>query len=1087
MDDTSAIQSEDNAERRDSTSGKNMEDAGSTVEASESDGEQEKSSKRRRTVPIAVEELEIGREMVKQARSGQILELAKALGNFLENSGYAPQKRLTNLEALVSQNEAHRITKQLGVNSSWDKKKEADSDDNEVDKEKPESKEDEKPAFQKETSVDKKNEGKKSEDKSEDGKNEKKDEKKDDEPGSEKLPEPKVNRISWAAWQKLRKNEREYEDETDSKKKKKMKKPVTYAIDVVADNNDLGIRIETGGFGALVSGRIRINSKLTMEAFNDATGLLLPTPCIMLHPFKPLFVHETAVRSHLAELEAQLRNNEEEVAKQEMEPSRSEGTERRTEQSAETSGATPSGGDVETQVGSSKPVRTPTLTNTEEKSKALKEKIDHYNCLIEFLNKDFSTELELAHKVADGLVEKIHFSHLWFLFRPGTVVYEPKPQDGRPAQAYQVLHVSGGRPKLDNRQSSGFMDFLMGRYASGNGFQGKVSPVTIDCMCLDFDGSNFRPIQISHEIPYYTGENAITDLKLYPLRYSKDVDAEEKRTQLITRGKKFVQLANVPAAHREYRGLTLDKDDKEEVDSRVIIDFANAASSIKEHEDTKGRKFGLGNPTASDYRETSELMPGSDYLENALWDDTVFDKRLANDLFSKIHILKVPSQKLDAKDLDDEAVLLLPGYVYAYVLRSRKYRKCDLQLISPVRLNENGFDSLVLPSRHKTLLKALVDTHSLGSRPVTVSGDKARDEPMDIVPGKGKGLIILLHGVPGVGKTSTAETIADATNRPLLPVTCGDIGETAADVESKLEHIFTLAHRWGCVLLLDEADVFLAKRNKQDMRRNAIVSVFLRILEYYAGILFLTTNRVGTIDEAFKSRIHISLYYPPLDWKTTKAIWRHNLRLALEKVDANEAEILKFARRHFEDDPQLRWNGRQIYNAFQTSVALAGFAHAKSAGDSSKPKLTAEEFKQVAKTSKSFEDYLRGLYGGDDAEMSRREYLRFDEWRKERNSGRKGNGRSGPRKSRQPILELTSDESEDEDEEEEEESEDFSPESSEEAKPKKKRGKRDIAAKRKKGSKAVRDSDEDKGRKGKKGKKSRQSTEQEVSEKTESE
>jgi SpoVK/Ycf46/Vps4 family AAA+-type ATPase len=140
------------------------------------------------------------------------------------------------------------------------------------------------------------------------------------------------------------------------------------------------------------------------------------------------------------------------------------------------------------------------------------------------------------------------------------------------------------------------------------------------------------------------------------------------------------------------------------------------------------------------------------------------------------------------------------------------------------------------------------------------SDGNSQQDTLSIVKGKGGGLIILLHGVPGVGKTSTAETIAEATGRPLLLVTCGDVGGTAAEVERNLEQIFTNSHRWGCVLLLDEAEVFLAKRNLQDLTRNAMVSVFLRVLEFYSGILFLTTNRVGTIDEAFKSRIHISLY-----------------------------------------------------------------------------------------------------------------------------------------------------------------------------------------------------------------------------------
>ncbi|OCK84604.1 P-loop containing nucleoside triphosphate hydrolase protein, partial [Lepidopterella palustris CBS 459.81] len=159
-------------------------------------------------------------------------------------------------------------------------------------------------------------------------------------------------------------------------------------------------------------------------------------------------------------------------------------------------------------------------------------------------------------------------------------------------------------------------------------------------------------------------------------------------------------------------------------------------------------------------------------------------------------------------------------------------------------------------------------------------------------PREGKGVDHCLHGVPGVGKTSTAETIAEATGRPLLPVTCGDIGETAAEIEEKLEKISTLAHWWGCVLLLDGANVFLATRSWNDMTRNDIVSVFLRVLEYHSGILFLTTNRVGMIDEGFNSRIHISLYYPPFDWTTTKAIWRMSFRRVHDSVDADEKSLL---------------------------------------------------------------------------------------------------------------------------------------------------------------------------------------------------
>ena len=82
-----------------------------------------------------------------------------------------------------------------------------------------------------------------------------------------------------------------------------------------------------------------------------------------------------------------------------------------------------------------------------------------------------------------------------------------------------------------------------------------------------------------------------------------------------------------------------------------------------------------------------------------------------------------------------------------------------------------------------------------------------------------------------MGKTATAETIADLVHKPLYPITCGDLGSTAMEVEKNLKQHFTLASKWDCVMLLDEADVFLAKRKSDDLHRNSIVSVFLRIME----------------------------------------------------------------------------------------------------------------------------------------------------------------------------------------------------------------------------------------------------------------
>jgi hypothetical protein len=337
----------------------------------------------------------------------------------------------------------------------------------------------------------------------------------------------------------------------------------------------------------------------------------------------------------------------------------------------------------------------------------------------------------------------------------------------------------------------------------------------------------------------------------------------------------------------------------------------------------------------------------------------------------------------DKDMLSDEQLMLLTKRIYGFVLRSRKWFLLDVDKIVPIRRHDEGFQSLILPPDVSRLVEGLVQTHSPGTKPTIVGAEP--EHQVDLVRGKGKGLIILLHGAPGVGKTSTAECVADYTHRPLFPLTCGDIGETAKDVEQNLEQNFSLAHRWGCVLLLDEADVFLQARDKEDMRRNSVVSVFLRVLEYYSGILFLTTNKVGHFDEAFKSRIHVSLYYPPLDKKSTLKVWKMNINRLIEqkRIDVEYDSIAEYAKQHYKalfKAKRTTWNGRQIKNAFQTAMALAEFdAKIKR---QAKPVLTKEHFEVVAKASEGFDEYLFRLHGTD-AERARLEGGRYDEPREQ--------------------------------------------------------------------------------------------------------
>jgi len=179
-------------------------------------------------------------------------------------------------------------------------------------------------------------------------------------------------------------------------------------------------------------------------------------------------------------------------------------------------------------------------------------------------------------------------------------------------------------------------------------------------------------------------------------------------------------------------------------------------------------------------------------------------------------------------------------------------------------------------------------------------------------------LVYVLHGPPGVGKTLTAEAVSEYTKSPLYAVSAGELGTTPGELETDLARIFALAARWKCVVLLDEADVFMETRGLHEIERNASVSVFLKVLEYYKGIIFLTTNRVVSFDEAFKSRIHIALRFGELDLSARTKIWKtfvNRLRASRVSLDLSDEDVLKLAERQV--------NGREIKNAIKSAQGLA--------------------------------------------------------------------------------------------------------------------------------------------------------------------
>jgi hypothetical protein len=180
---------------------------------------------------------------------------------------------------------------------------------------------------------------------------------------------------------------------------------------------------------------------------------------------------------------------------------------------------------------------------------------------------------------------------------------------------------------------------------------------------------------------------------------------------------------------------------------------------------------------------------------------------------------------------------------------------------------------------------------------------------------------------------------------------------------------------------------------------------FLRALEFYDGILFLTTNRVGAFDDAFISRIHVKLYYQDFDDSQRRQIWQTFIdKLNKERGPSSKSPV-KFrvsidAKEYInsKEMKELKWNGREIRNgkyiardvqgtlltrctfvAFQTAVALAEYD--TETDEEGNILLKDEHLRSIVEMSRDFKRYLDDTHGADEEKRAAMEQIRYDDRR----------------------------------------------------------------------------------------------------------
>lgn len=214
-------------------------------------------------------------------------------------------------------------------------------------------------------------------------------------------------------------------------------------------------------------------------------------------------------------------------------------------------------------------------------------------------------------------------------------------------------------------------------------------------------------------------------------------------------------------------------------------------------------------------------------------------------------------------------------YLWMFNLREHHHVSVHVNNLEVYVYDETLINKLILPKTIKTMIGLLVTS--------------VNDVMEDVIRGKTGGVITALLGLPGTGKTLTAEIMSESVKRPLYTVQCSQLGLTPEDLEKTLKKVLARAVRWRAMLLIDESDVYIRARG-EDIEQNAIVGVFLRVLEYYRGILFLTSNRGTIIDDAVLSRCTAIIEYPVPTEEDLAKIWQVLAANYGVEIDAKQAK-----------------------------------------------------------------------------------------------------------------------------------------------------------------------------------------------------
>lgn len=372
----------------------------------------------------------------------------------------------------------------------------------------------------------------------------------------------------------------------------------------------------------------------------------------------------------------------------------------------------------------------------------------------------------------------VAFENLWLLYKPGSIVYK------RRNDTLLGLVVVGATK--------------FNREPAAEKAADRVTHYEVEAWYYEYNGNVLTRTSTISRIEQYEGDQSILSLPLIPAKIYDKVDGGIGRSRLRTRGERLLEITKAGFAHRMYAHS------RSSYHGQIVLDpavYNERLAEQKRYQDRCSRDY----EWQWDVLPEEDLDPSMEQLEDPEPTDGRGYKRL-NDY----HELD-PSKPEQYQLLMPDGVMLLYPRVGGLALTTKRWMRFEIEGISRD-----------IPCAQPNQLQECLVAHEDDREVLRTALCKYPDQA-DFVPGKGEGQVFLLHGPPGTGKTLTAECVANDLRRPLISLTWNDF-HGAGGEEQFLRRWFDLASKWGAILLIDEADVFLEKRSAGGYQNYTVTS-----------------------------------------------------------------------------------------------------------------------------------------------------------------------------------------------------------------------------------------------------------------------